>query len=951
MKALTPSGYATLAPARPSLARPSRNALHPSFFLAHVGAITVTSCLIPVIGARYSTSRAGEVVEEQQEEEPVVPPVLFNYPVQQPFPLKYQLFRLSNSLRRQIAATPSDAAFTLRQLHLVNQVPQLHLPDQTRPHPPSHDLVNFAPERWVWRLPAAAALHSILRLLSSPSSSSEPRLAETLLPIAVTIAQHSIRFDSLVWSTVLRARGHGNSLQWERLLEKEKATGRIEGEGLAEEPLAMTRLRKRPRERSSAPSVEAWEEGYRRIAGKARWTMPEADGKNVPGSTTPAVAAKTTPLEAPPFPPYLHPASSLSTRTLDRLFRHLASPALPKKNHPHASTALSLSLSLSALHRRRCLPALETSFSLALFHHRPDFAARFWADMYRETLLRGASIRQQRRLSHLLQRLSSVVRPEQRSFEAVPSRRVLAAVSILARTLDEVWAATVHGEEKPLTALGEVLRLLAAFPPAPPARGFVPARSARAKHAKRHERVGNMVKEVLRRVVEDIVNREVHVDGLKTVVGPALATEQMRRPLPLGIFDYNTLISFSLLKLQSPELAVLLLERMTESGLRPSPATHNIIFASLEAGSSSFADVLKRNISNQYTLPIFLSHMTRTASYDELEQIVFTLLPELDQRQSLPSAHPSPAQTNTTSPLAPASAPPLTGRTPYLYTTLLTCLVRSGRVGLAERVFRNARWAAERSREPLEPGGKARDGWVLPPHAYTVMLQLYAGEVTRGQQLEQRGAAKAEREEQREGEEQPLPSRVDDEVIDSLPSPFVRGWGRHALRVFLLQEQRAKLARESVTSPSATPAALSSFSESATYARRREHRTLSLPPLLRSEAAPIVAIWELEGGSKGPELESLRRAMASPQAQAALRILFPTKNGGSGAGGRGTSALLRARDDLRELGRRRWRIGMRAGKDEGRERLRARGEAARRREVVRKLKREEEAARARADVQ
>ena len=44
------TGYATLAPARATT--PARLPIHPSFFLVHLGGISLASCLIPVIGAR-----------------------------------------------------------------------------------------------------------------------------------------------------------------------------------------------------------------------------------------------------------------------------------------------------------------------------------------------------------------------------------------------------------------------------------------------------------------------------------------------------------------------------------------------------------------------------------------------------------------------------------------------------------------------------------------------------------------------------------------------------------------------------------------------------------------------------------------------------------------------------------------------------------------------------------
>ncbi|GAA6024211.1 hypothetical protein JCM10207_006782 [Rhodosporidiobolus poonsookiae] len=895
-----PSTFATLAPARPQpqLARP---ALHPSFFLVHLGGITAASCLIPVIAARHASSRASE--EPDPPEPPVEPPVTFNYPIQHPNPPPYQLLRLSSHLRQQISRSPLDAAFTLRQLHLVNQVPQLYLPDQSRPHPPSHDLSNLTPERWVWRMPAAAALHSILRALSRPDYD-KPRLFETLLPIAVTIAEHSIRFDTLMWAAVLRGRQHIFPLEWERLMAKEQNA--MHGDGLAEEPASLTRLTKRARVRSGEPRVEEWTHRSGNAAERDSTSMPAVGSGNLPS-----------------FPAHLHPASSLPTRSIDQLFLMLVNK--PYLSPSEVSTALALSLSLSNLRRRRSLRSLSSSITFSLRHHRPDFAARFWVDLLEE-VERSGSRPALRHLHKLFRRLSSAVKPEGQRFAVAPPRRVLAAVACLARALDARWAAAVDATRQgtlETDAIGLLVRLLSTFPPAPFASDL-PSGTKRKAHARIHARVYKMVREVLRRIIEDVLERDVQVGALKATVGETWATKRSGL-LPLRTLDFNTVISYSLLKLQSPQLAVLLVQRMKEYGAKPTAATHNILSAiTLDARDSaqpsSFFDLLAPSPQNEYTLPILLTHMTRAGEFDELDRIVFHLLPELDYLDTS-SERPS------SSPRIPtAQPPPAHGRSPFLYTTLLTALARAGRVGLAERVFRNARWAAELSRGEVTaadasmPAPPQRSkGWKLPPHAYTVMLQMYADEVKRGRQLERRDSALEEAEASLE------PS-----------SRFVRGWGRHALRVFLLQEQRAALeAQLGASSTSLNHAALSS-----SPTRRRRRAGTDLPPFLRSRAGPIAAIWELEGGSKGPELESLTVAMRSPQAQSALRVLFPGRPVPRWERAKGPDGKSEARAALRAWARASWRRGFGAPKDVARERARARGEVLRRRAFKARLKEE-----------
>ncbi|GAA6008835.1 hypothetical protein JCM11491_003801 [Sporobolomyces phaffii] len=886
------TAYSTLAPARsPRLPLSSRSTMNPSLFLLHVSSLSIASCFIPLVGARHASSRA---TSPEPLDSPIPEPLRPEYPIQQPYPTQKQLLKLSSQLRKQIRAAPLDAAFTLRQLHLVNELPRLHLPDS-----PATDLSTLLPERWIWRLPATAALHSIFRLLRDPKHSRDARISDALLPIALIIARHALEFDTVMWATILKAQGQGSALEWERLLLR--ARGQAGGEGLEEDTAIMTRLDTTERDRRIEDEGAHLAEDEKRHDALVRRLWGEGFSNEMQKASRPAPLSSRLRRRARdvsgmdgeegngverPLPAHLRSFSSIPARTLDNLVVFLS------QQHQHdpesTSSSLAISLSLSNLRVPRSRRALYHSFETALDNDRPDLAARFFVDYLDQVERSGEGAEQAGRM--LKQRLAPVLRPEDRNFEAAPSREVLSAVATLARAVDQQWKrSTTPPESRVPAALSDLVRLVASFPVAPYSHDL-PSGTEEHRLARQHERVYKMVKHVLRRILETVVGRTVHLGSVKSFLGEpwsSRASSSSTR-LPLNVFDFNTLISYSLTKLQSAELALLVLERMTKQGISPTAATHNIVFTILAGDAPSSERSLGRpaSLRDARTFPTLLSHVAKTSTFDELDQIVFRLLPELDHRAQAPSLSPP-------TPLTP-TPPPSTGRNPYLYTTLLHALACAGRVGLAERVFRNGRWAAELSRshaqqevDPtigdgagVEGGGgigeaagenpqRVKKGWVLPPHAYTIMLQMYAAQVTRGRQLERR-----------------LDPSSRHSLLPSSPSSapattstaYVRGWGRHAIRLFLLRSAQAD-------GHGAADLAERSSSSSSSLARTapppRFSKLARVPPILRSEAAPIVALYELEGGSKhAEELESLERAMRDPRTRDSLETLFP----GSAAG-------------------------------------------------------------------
>ncbi|GAA5831928.1 hypothetical protein JCM5353_001907 [Sporobolomyces roseus] len=859
------TSYATLASSRStSLALSSRSTMNPSLFLLHVSSLSIASCFIPIIGARHASTRRNDL----KEEEPTyLEPLRPEYPIQQPYPPQKQLLRLSSQLRKQIRAAPLDAAFTLRQLHLVNELPRLHLPDS-----PSTDLTTLLPERWIWRLPATAALHSIFRLLRDPRAAKDSRISDSLLPIALIIARHALEFDTVMWATILKAQGQSSALDWERLLLR--ARGQAGGEGLAEETAIMTRLNTSERDKRIENEEGGTEEGKKKHDALVRRLWGEGFAEKMENSNRPApLSARlrsraqqkvvVDDFETPnrPLPDHLRSFSSIPAQTLDSLVVFLTQQ--PDLDLETTSTTLSISLSLSNLRVPRSRRALYHSFEFSLKHDRVDLAARFFSDYVDQVQRTGEGAEQASRM--LQQRLSPILRPNERAFEATPSRETLSAVATLARALDQQWTRVTAPPSiknrirpSPPIALSDLLRLLASFPVAPYAHD-IESGTEETRLARQHARVYKMVKHVLRRILETLVERTIHLGSVKSLLGQSWSSQRpSSRRLPLGVLDYNTLISYSLTKLQSAELALLVLERMTRQGITPTAATHSILFTVIAGDSPSYSRTLDQTThKDSRTIPTLLNHMAKTSNFDELESIVFRILPELDHRSQAPSLLPP-------TPLTP-SPPPLEGRNPYLYTTLLHALACAGRVGLAERVFRNGRWAAELSRaaaaetviEDKNEGmeGKESQGWVLPPQAFTIMLQMYAAEIKRGRRLE------------RQLDPSSRHSLLPSSTPTSARAVHVRGWGRHALRVFLLRTAQANAPPTSDLTTS-------------TLSPNRRSRFSRLPAFLRADAAPIVALYELEGGSKDEELKSLETAMKDPRTRESLEILFPESQEG-----------------------------------------------------------------------
>ncbi|OJT07614.1 hypothetical protein TRAPUB_1520 [Trametes pubescens] len=127
--------------------------------------------------------------------------------------------------------------------------------------------------------------------------------------------------------------------------------------------------------------------------------------------------------------------------------------------------------------------------------------------------------------------------------------------------------------------------------------------------------------------------------------------------------------------------------------------------------------------ADKYTLSSFITHLSSTGQPDAIAKMLFDVFPELYLIH-----HPA-------RPTQFASRPPFLDRSkalqravahgPYVYASLLSALTKAGEVGLAERVLILAQRAERASHATPHP-------WSLTVHAYTAMLQGYAGAAGRG---------------------------------------------------------------------------------------------------------------------------------------------------------------------------------------------------------------------------
>ena len=772
---------------------PSRLILHPTLFLLHLTGITCTSMLVPLIGSRLASNRAVKAESDQlpldTTDDP--PPEEPRYSALQPS--QRQLRKLSSVLRTQIASASHgfDALFTLRQLHLFRPPapPQIPPFSPNRADPSEYVLL---PEKWLWRLPATAAIHAAIR-------GGDLKMMET----AVTLALNALSWDSLIWQSIELQKAQVREME----LSKPGVYDVVSPDGFS---------LNRPRVRVVLDSDAHITSQHRHLA-------------------------------ATPSPSDAFPLSSLSITTLETLFLFLARH--PDRSQQMATYALQLSFAISKLGIPLSSAVHWHTVRICRAFGRVDLACLAWERWVERVQMTGEDRNEVQRAYSTLR---DELRPYGREFASRPSLKILAAVSHLARMLDRqanlLQDSTLPSRYSPVA---DLVHLLTRFPtPVKPTSMQLGGSRHSNDSYRSHLQLSAFVDRVLVQLLGKVIGAPIfRLETGYEVVGLATAPSvDFHAKVGVSTRIYASLLAYALKTLESHTVATHLLDRIPPDELRSSPVIANLLLTAVNFESKPEWRDPDQPPENNRTIPSLVAYLTRISQFIELDKLVFTILPELDNQNLHARESSTPFVPSPDNLYPPRAIAPPPGRTPHLYTTLLNALRKAGRTGLAERVFRSARWAASLSRKPIaaenntngENGVGTREGnrgWVLPPAIFTIMLQLYAAEAKKPTPLQQR---------EEEGDES---------------NPYVVGWGRDALRVFFIRREQESARRD--------------LGPNAEVRGRRDRRSRVLPNVLRAQAAPIVSRWELEGGSEPPELASLAEALASPFAKKAVETLFP----------------------------------------------------------------------------
>jgi len=142
-----------------------------------------------------------------------------------------------------------------------------------------------------------------------------------------------------------------------------------------------------------------------------------------------------------------------------------------------------------------------------------------------------------------------------------------------------------------------------------------------------------------------------------------------------------------------------------------------------------------------YSLTSILAHYSATSQFDKVERLVYKSIPFLNTRLPEFAYKPgaSPAEDLRTYLCRRAAARQALRIPMRVWSQILASLEKSGKTGLAERVYalakrsERASWPSQRT--IMRSGGRAwprRRGWLLPIEVYTVMIDLYGNELRAG---------------------------------------------------------------------------------------------------------------------------------------------------------------------------------------------------------------------------
>ncbi|KAI5481042.1 hypothetical protein MNV49_006228 [Pseudohyphozyma bogoriensis] len=418
------------------------------------------------------------------------------------------------------------------------------------------------------------------------------------------------------------------------------------------------------------------------------------------------------------------PMSSISPKTLEAVILFLASTLRPT---PDATTkrVVSVLKSMDELQIKKSPALFDVECRLHLLNNRPDLAAQAWcrriSSFPNEHAVESSTYVQ------LLTELKRAVHPKWKKrngktvLTAPPRIEVLLAVAQLSAKLRELWnlpttsSINASSQYHPISLL---VPFLTSYPQ--------PFHHATLRHREAYCHV----QDTLVQILSDLA----HVDlalvdqpskpgstrpfARRVVIGAS--TSPSPRPT-LNPSTFATLITYSQKHLRNQVLGQLLTTSPSFLALPSSPETSNALVSLPHIPSSEKVSMAMIAEENERTLPTLVKSLNATTDITILTRLTFAIIPELNIDE--PSHY------------APTPKPPKPFRSPEIYVALLTGLVKAGKTGLAERVFRLARWAAELSRTEAGTESEQPDAeypreapWTLPPKMFDQMLRLYASE-------------------------------------------------------------------------------------------------------------------------------------------------------------------------------------------------------------------------------
>lgn len=196
----------------------------------------------------------------------------------------------------------------------------------------------------------------------------------------------------------------------------------------------------------------------------------------------------------------------------------------------------------------------------------------------------------------------------------------------------------------------------------------------------------------------------------------------------------NDIVSFAVTELRK-------LKENSDHGIAvPSGTPHRHSLPGSDSQSLSKLLAVSPTSSNipadMFTLTSYITHLTSTGNPHVVAAILFHVLPELTIVDH-PAWGDNPPSVHERATMARRARQERLQRAvrlgPHFFTSVLNALCKAGKTGLAERVWLLAKQAEKISwLKGRKDGLEVVDGWCLPIHAYTIMMQVYAAEARKG---------------------------------------------------------------------------------------------------------------------------------------------------------------------------------------------------------------------------